>query len=435
MTLPSRSPPTFARPPADMRVAHVLRKYVPREWGGTETALKGLASGLAEHGAQSIVFCPEHPSSGGRDPLAESGCDVRRFRACVPYWGLSESVERQMLAVGGNLLSFDLPRDLAREPDLSVIHTHTLGRLGGIAGTIARRRRIPFVVSIHGGALDLPAAVTQRFRATSRRGVEWGRLFGWWWRARHVLAEADAILTCNTKEAALLKAQYPDVRVIVQPHGVDTALYSRDRRAEAMAAYPSIAGRDLLIVVARIDPAKNQLWVVQRLASLRARHPRAMLALVGACTHEEYGAELQREIERLGLARHVLLTGGLPPGHPHVVGLMQSSRVVILPSIAETFGLVIVEAWSARRPIIASRTSGPVELIRDGENGLLFDVDNPAGFETLVDGLLTDAGRARSLVEHGAESAKQFDTTALAGRVRRLYSDLAELKHALRHSA
>ncbi|HTL66032.1 MAG TPA: glycosyltransferase family 4 protein [Lacunisphaera sp.] len=418
-----------------MRAAHILRKYVPAEWGGTETALQSLSRGLAEHGLESVVFCPATGSPpGDDDPLRAVGCQLRRFRACVPIWGLSAPARRQMLAVGGNLLSFDLPWHLNREPELLAIHTHTLGRLGGIAGTIARRRNLPFVVTIHGGALDLSPRVRAELAAPSS-GVEWGRLFGWWWRARHVLAEADAILTCNHREAELLRERHPRQRVIVQPHGVAVARYRLDRRPDARAAFPAIIGREVLLTIARIDPVKNQLWLVQQMPRILAAHADALLVLVGACTNADYGAQLHRGIRDLGLAERVLITGGLPPGDPRLVGLMQEARLAILPSLAETFGLVILEAWAAGLAVLASRTSGAVELVQSGENGCLFAQGSEAEFHAGLDRLLGDSAFRTRQVENARTSVAAHDLTTLAGQVKDLYLEIGREKHALRHSA
>src|SRR5262245_26528062 len=95
-----------------MRVAHLLRKYDPAEWGGTETVIHQLFDGLRGQGVESVVYCPRLPQLTAGDPLAEAGCQVERFHACVPVWGLTAEERRQMVAVGGNLMSFDLLRAL-----------------------------------------------------------------------------------------------------------------------------------------------------------------------------------------------------------------------------------------------------------------------------------------------------------------------------------
>src|SRR5438034_3407383 len=123
-----------------MRTAHLLRKYNPLEWGGTETAVQRLLDGLTSHGIQSVVFAP-HCESGACDPLGESGHQLRRFSAFVPVARITSEQKHQLVSIGGNLMSFDLGAKLLLEPGLALIHTHTLNRLGGIALTVARVRR------------------------------------------------------------------------------------------------------------------------------------------------------------------------------------------------------------------------------------------------------------------------------------------------------
>jgi glycosyltransferase involved in cell wall biosynthesis len=419
-----------------MRVAHILRKYVPAEWGGTETAIQGLTAGLSAHGVTSLVYHPAASDPPASDPLAAGGCEMHPFHAHLPIIGLSPAERREMVAVGGNLLSFDLPWLLAREPDLAVIHSHVLGRLGGIACTVARRRNLPFVVTLHGGVFALPDAVKQKFEKQSQlASLEWGQVFGWWWRARHVLNEADALVTCNAREAELLRERYPNQQVVVQPHGVNTQLYRTDHRAAARAAYPALAGRDILLYVGRVDPVKNQMWLVKEMPAVLERHPRAVLVLAGASTNADYTVELHREIRQLGLEGKVVLTGGLPPGDPRLTGLMQLARVAFLSSVSEAFGLVILEAWAAGLPMLASRTPGAAGLIQDDRNGCLFDLDQPAGFHAALDRMLDDPAFREGLIAAGHEGAARYDTAAIAGRMQQLYSRLSEVKNALRDSA
>src|SRR5262245_55019845 len=170
-------------PGSPRRIAHLLRKCDPEEWGGTETAIERLCQGLEQQGLRSVIYCPRLQRALASEPWSEIGWSVRRFRAWVPVWGLGAAERRQRRRVGGNLLSFQLVWQLWREPGLKLIHTHTLGRLGGIALTVARARRLPLVVTIHGGVLDLPASLTDGFEG-QKRGVEWGKIFGLLFRSR-----------------------------------------------------------------------------------------------------------------------------------------------------------------------------------------------------------------------------------------------------------
>ncbi|MFO1500568.1 MAG: glycosyltransferase family 4 protein [Verrucomicrobiota bacterium] len=407
-----------------MRIAHILRKYHPAEWGGTETAVKRLLDGLRAHQAEVIVYCPDCQRTGS-DPLEEAGHPVERYRAFLPVWGLGPEQKRQLVAVGGNLMSFDLIWKLQWAPGLSVIHTHALNRLGGIAAAIARVRRIPFVVSIHGGVLDLPEAVKRKLLEPLRGGVEWGKVFGWILRSRRVLDQADAIVTCNRTEAALLKEKFPDKIIYPQPHGVPAAQFLRDQRPAAREAFPQIIGQKLLLVLGRLDPVKNQSWLVQQLPEALRRHPDLHLLLAGACTDEAYGKLVETEIHRLGLEHRVTIAGGLPQADPRLIGLLQEAALLIVPSLSETFGLVILEAWAAGTPVMATRTSGASELVRARENGWFFDLEDPSSFHRTLAEVLEDPEQARRLAAAGQQRVRaEFDDTVLAGRLKHLYEEL-----------
>jgi glycosyltransferase involved in cell wall biosynthesis len=406
-----------------LRTVHVLRKLDPAEWGGTETALGRLFEGLRENDVESVVYGPQLP----RAPDQEAP-EIRRFHTFVPILGLSPQRRRQLVSVGGNLMSFDLASLLWKERDAALIHTHTLGRLGGIARLVAKRRRLPFVVSVHGGVLDLPEKVRQDFNAPVRGGWEWGRIFGWLLGSRLLFRDADCIITCNEKEAALLRRSHPKKRIVVQPHGVPLAVYQKDCRAFARSAFPQIAGRPTLLCVGRIDPIKNQGWLLDQAPAIFEKHPAALLVLAGPCTDEPYGELMRRKIRELGLQDRVLLTGGLPPNDPRLIGLMQESSALLLPSLSETFGLVILEAWAAGTVVVSSRASGPSALVRDGENGWLFGLDQPGAFQEAVDRALRDPALARQMAGRGAAVSQQYSITALAGRLKKLYEELIREK-------
>jgi alpha-maltose-1-phosphate synthase len=415
-----------------MRVVHLLRKLDPDQWGGTETAVERLLEGLREHGVSPVVYCPRLDRDPVEEPLVNAGCPVRRFTAFVPILGISDERKRELVSVGGNLMSFDLIASLWREPDISVIHTHTLGRIGGIALTMAKQKQVPFVVTIHGGVLDLPTSLQQNFNAPTIEGWEWGKFFGLLFQSHRLFVDADAIITCNEKEAGLMRQQYPAKRIMVQPHGVPLELYRRDQRERARAAFPQIRGKQVLLTVGRIDPVKNQQWLIEQAPAILRRYPNALLVFAGACTHEAYGQSVQQQIDKLGLQSHVLLTGGLPPNDPRLIGLFQEAEALIIPSVSETFGLVILEAWAAGTMVLSSRTSGASALLRDGENGWFFDLDQPQTFHEALAQTLAKSDKSRQLLQRGAEVVgEQYNVGALAGRMKDLYEQLIEDKQCV----
>jgi alpha-maltose-1-phosphate synthase len=418
-----------------MRTVHLLRKYVPAEWGGTETAVQRLLAGLREHDVESIVYCPRIRQNSEKDPIAADGHRIERFSAFVPTLGISAQRKRQIVSVGGNLMSLDLLPRLLREKDISVVHTHALGRIGGIGRLAARLRGAPLVVTIHGGVLDLPPEIKNSFNEPVG-GWEWGKIFGLLLQSRRLLVDADAIVTCNENEARLLREQYPGKRVVVQPHGVPLDIYEPDRREPAFKAFPQIRGKQILLSVGRIDPVKNQSWLIEQMSPVFQKFPRAILVLAGAVTDETYGEKLRQRIKVLGMEDRVILTGGLPPNDPRLIGLYQAADVLLLPSKSETFGLVILEAWATGTMVLSTRTSGACTLIEDGRNGWLFDLDQPETFHQPLAQALSNSDAARRVLRRGGHEVHTlYNLTALAGRMKALYQELIEEKNAIRNPA
>ncbi|HEY1173656.1 MAG TPA: glycosyltransferase family 4 protein [Verrucomicrobiae bacterium] len=419
-----------------MRIAHVLRKYNPAEWGGTETALQRLFNSLRHQHIDSVVYCPKIETGQLPDPFKECGCEVKRFNACVPVWGISRQRRCQLVSVGGNLMSFDLLGSLWQDRDLALVHAHTMGRIGAIGNLVAKRRKIPFVITVHGGLLDLPPQLKASFENPQSDGVEWGKAFGFFLRTRHLVDEADAIVTCNPREAELLKAKHPKQRIITQPHGVVAEAYRVNHRDAALMAFPQIHCKEILLCVGRVDPVKNQGWLTQQAPEFLKRHPGAVLVFLGSCTDAAYGEQIDRDIKQLGLQDRVFMFGGFQPQDPRLIGLLQLAQVVLVPSVSETFGIVILEAWAAGAPVIASRTSGALSLMKDHENGWLFDLQKPEEFHAALDEAMLKPDLAAEYAAKGGQLVdEKYDAGVLALGMKRFYETLIEEKHALRDSS
>src|SRR5205807_2594567 len=108
------------------------------------------------------------------------------------------------------------------------------------------------------------------------------------------------------------------------------------------------------LVVGRIDPVKNQSWLVDQLPTILSYEPRAILVLAGPILNAAYDAALRERIRHLRLDGRIVLTGGFAPADPVLIGLLQSADAVIQPSLSETFGIALLEAWACARPVLAS---------------------------------------------------------------------------------
>ncbi|MDF7826100.1 glycosyltransferase family 4 protein [Pontiellaceae bacterium B12227] len=351
------------------KVVHVMRRFVPGKWGGTECVVFNTSRELIRRGAECPVFCTDMLAERGRHCLEE--VPVYRFSYCFPWFFLSSAARQKLVLKGGSPLSLSLFFALLREKDISIIHTHVQHRLGGMARTVARLKKIPYVVSLHGGHFTLPPEQVEKMTAPFRGRPEWGKAFGALFGSRQVLDDADAIICVGQSECDEVRKRYPDKAVHYIPNGVDV-----DRFAEAEGElfrnkYGFQPLEKLVLCVSRIDYQKNQLGLVRAFADFSARQPAHRLVLIGPVTVESYRDEIKAEVVKLGLQDKVTLIEGLPPDSPLLPSAYKAAEIFVLPSLHEPFGIVVLEAWAAGLPVVASRVGGIPGFAVDGETILM----------------------------------------------------------------
>ena len=402
-----------------------MRRFVREKWGGTESVVFNLAREYERAGIASPIFCTDMFASAGAEMVED--VQVRRFPYVFPWFFLGDDAKAKLRLKGGSPLSFSLFRALYREPGLTLIHAHAQHRLGGIARTVARRRGIPYVVSIHGGYLTLPEEQSRKMQDPFRGKPEWGKLFGWLLGARRVLDDANAIICVGRDEHEEMARRYGSKAHYV-PNGVRTELF-RSATPEPFRQHIGLGpGEKLALCVSRIDYQKNQLLLVRAFARFAARRPEWKLALIGAVTVESYRDQILAEIRQAGLESRVLLIPGFAPDDPRLPSAYKAADLFVLPTVHEPFGIVILEAWATGTPVVATRIGGIPGFTHDGEDILLFQKDDEEGLLTHLNRLADDASLRARLAAQATREVAQYDWAAVAKQMQSIYA-LAQEQH------
>jgi glycosyltransferase involved in cell wall biosynthesis len=355
------------------KIIHTPRRYVVEEWGGTETVVMQLGRQQKAAGLQPLIFTSLALSTTKSEVI--KGTPVRRFPYRYPFFGLSPEQVHALDKKGGNMISLSLFAALLREPDVRLFHAHAINRLGGMVRTAARLRRLPYVVSLHGGYFDVPAEEAADLQRPVAGHFEWGKPFGALFGSRRVLADADYVICVGQSEAEKAAQALGHQRVAYLPNGVDTDRFATGDGARFRHDHQIPQDAYLVLNLSRLDGQKNQLLLLEAFFLLKKFSPTAMLALIGPETQPNYAARLRQFIQQHGLQDSVRLLPGRPPGSPEVVNAFHACDVFVLPSIHEPFGIVVLEAWSSGKPVIASSVGGLKHLIEPGKTGLFI---NPA---------------------------------------------------------
>lgn len=132
---------------------------------------------------------------------------------------------------------------------------------------------------------------------------------------------------------------------------------------------------------------------------------------------------LEQRVRELGLDERVRFLG--PQPRERVVQLFRAADASILSSSWENFPHTVVEALAAGTPVLATRVGGVAEVVRDGENGLLFESGDAAGLAAGIRRYFEDDALRDRLRAHAAESVRAYDRDVVFARLEQVLRDAA----------
>jgi glycosyltransferase involved in cell wall biosynthesis len=216
------------------------------------------------------------------------------------------------------------------------------------------------------------------------------------------------VIVCNTPGIA------DQVRRLGWTRGIElisnfTATASAMPVSRALVDTPE--GVPVVATMGRFVRRKGFHVLIEAMASV----PEAFLWLLGDGEEREALETLVRE---RGLEGRVRFLGWQSDIKPYLA----AADIFVMPSSHEPLGNVILEAWAQKRPVISSRSEGPMWFMRDGENGLLVDIDDAAGFSSAIGQLLADKRLAATIAEGGYKTLMhQFSEDAVTGAYMELF--------------
>jgi glycosyltransferase involved in cell wall biosynthesis len=320
-----------------------------------------------------VPYCPPVPAIG---PLRQYA-RFRRIRNRETRNGVEVLHPRFLVGPGTTLYAIeasayyhgvvDEADRLHEERPFDLIHAHFIYPDGAVAHRLASRWGIPFVVTEHApwtGWLE-------------RRGVARAAL--------PAASAASAILAVSSSVERTIRAYAgggPCVDVV--PVGVDTERF----RLGTAARVP-----DQILFAGFLNYTKGIDVLLDAVALLRDRGEPGRLVLAGGSFYRNtrrQEEELRLRAATLALGDRVTFAGRKP--QEELARLMADSAVVVLPSRAESFGAVLVEALACGTPVVATRCGGPEDIVTP-EVGELVPVGNT---EALADALSRVLSRART---------------------------------------
>lgn len=377
------------------RIALLPSAYAPAV-GGVEELTRHLALTLSAGGDAVEVWTPKEVAEG--PPVTEEldGLVVRRFAFPLP--GRRPRALAHAATRGARTLADLRAAVRAFRPD--VLHVQCFGPNGAYATALAAVARVPLVVTLQGETVMDDHDVFEH-SVVLRRAL------------RTALRRASAVSGCSqfTLDDAVARFGLERARGTVIFNGVDPGA------AVAPRGGPPVAPGRYVLALGRVVEKKGFDLLLDAFCDVAPAQPDVDLVIGGDGAALD---ALRRRAADAGLGDRVHFPGRL--SRHAVAGAMAGADLFVMPSRLEPFGIVVLEAWRAGTPVVATSRGGPPEFVRDGIDGALVDPFDRAAFAEALRRLLADGERRAAMAVAGRARVAEFAWPAIAGRYRALYA-------------
>ena len=360
----------------------ILQINSSKTYGGGERHFVDLCRGLVESGQEVHV-------------AIRPACEWKKRLDFIP----KENINQLSMLNSTDVFSARRLSQIVRSQNIDIIHAH-----------VARDYPLAAVASMSAPGARLIITRHLMFRLKNINRI--------------LLRRVDAAIGVSEAVAQKLRDILPKEKVVCVHNGLDATSFDADEitkiSKEFRFKYDIPYDVPVVTHIGALKKLKGHLDFVRAAGLVGKQNPDVRFVLIGKSnsSNEKFLDELKRATDQSGVADRLIFIDWLDDISPALI----SSNIFSSFSHSESFGLTVLEAMANRMAIVASRTDGHTELIRDREEGLLFDIgDHEQGAE-LINELLTDEELIRNLAAAAqATATERFNTKRMIDDTLRVY--------------
>ena len=379
-----------------LRVTMFTNNYLPFI-GGVPISIERLRRGLEHLGDSTQIVAPRY-----RDQPSHEDAVVR-----VP--SLLAMGEKREFRLANIFLARIRKQVRAFRPD--VIHLHHPFWLGSLGLFMARQLRIPAIYTYHtrlehyAHFVPLPGML---FRNLISHAL-----------IKRFANRCDGVIVPTYSTEEYLRMIGVTTPTFVQPTGIEYERFQAVKPAdvEALRKKLRLSNEKVFISVARLSNEKNIDFIIEAIDRLRQESDVPFRFLMIGDGHQR--DRLQKKIDSLELGSHFTLVGAVQP--EEMALWYNLGDAFLFASKSETQGMVILEAMSAGLPVVAVRSSGIEDVVRDGLNGYKTP-ENQARWIEKARQLLENDDLRTELSEKARAFAADYSIEQFARDVRGIYA-------------
>jgi len=359
-----------------MKIALLSEKYTP-DLGGLAISTGRLGDSLAAAGHDVRLFAPTvNLPATMKQTLRPSGVHVTRF-------GAHKRVDDTLVNW------FELIAEEHQRKPFDLIHAYFLPMAGFVGAYAGKYLGVPSVVSIRGNDIERAAFDPSKFS-----------------HVMYALQHADAVTTNASILAKKAKA-FVNREIHLIPNGIDTELFKPMERNDVLAETVGVETgkkkeeRSAVIgFVGELREKKGQLTLQFAYAQVNKQQPTTLLIVgeVRAGADEQAWAEFRSANPDY----QVVVTGQVP--HKDLPAYYSLMDVFVHPSLRDGMPNALLEAMACGLPVISTPVGGALDVIQDGKNGVLVNVNDGNALAEKILELLDDPEKRAALGKNARES-------------------------------
>jgi glycosyltransferase involved in cell wall biosynthesis len=398
-----------------LRVALVSSGLIPVppiRGGAVEEYVYQLSRHLKRFGVDAVVIDANYDD----DKLVceeLNGAQIVRIPTAKPFIGFKERIIKELL-FGSTTASY-----INRE-GFDVVHVNT----AWVGFTLALRRSAgklksqSFVYTCHNGLWPEDRV---------HMGEKIVRLV-----EGYAMKIADTVIALNkTMQKALTeKAKVDPRKMVIVPNGVDTEFFRPGLKNEQILSKYGLEEQSYILFVGRVSPEKGVHILLQAFKQIANDIPKDFkLVIAGPLTSTFNSAEISGYAKAVmsytkeKLSERVVFTGEIDKNSLRI--LYSNAYCFVLPSLAEAFPMVLLEAMASGTPPIGSTAGGIPDIIIDGVNGLLFRKGDWRNLASKLLTLVQDRGFRDKLSRNARKYVEEkFSWSTVAVRIKEVYNSI-----------
>lgn len=371
---------------------------------GVATFSRNLAKGLADRGHEVLVIAPSQTGKKYQE-RDDNHTVMRTYALPFPFYQNFRISVRPQGEVRKIIEDF--------QPD--VVHIQSVLGVGRAALATAKRMGVPVVATNHAmpeNLLDNLRLLAPFARPIGYMMKEYGARFH---------NNADYVTLPTMAAIKMFGDNAEDIRVPLKAisNGIDLSRFKpgsvpKDLR-ERYAIPPK---KPIITYLGRLDSEKHVGVLVHAFHRIQGKLG-AHLLIVGGGNDYENLVEL---VDRLGLKKHVTLTGRVPD--EDIPLLHRVGKVFVMPSPVELQCISMLEAMASGQPVIAVDEGALYELCKDKENGFIVATDNDAEMAERIVTLLTDEALRKKMGQESVKIAKTHDISYTLEQFETIYKQV-----------